>query len=261
MVAAVLLAKPVAKVDDMTDRENGYGKTTPVVEGFRHGVSPVFAVLAALLTLIMGLGICPAALADDPADGQSGTSTFTDDITDTDNLLGADLAAVSDAIAATRESTGVSVRLMYLPSFGTEDQPEQWAASVLESMDPERNTVMLAVASGDGNLVVAVSSNSDEWLRRQQTVEELSDAAAQPLQEQSTPDWAGAATAMMDELVKAKQTSTSSSSVMIGVLVLAGVLAALVAVIVVTAVIRSRRKAKARAGKARRRHKAPAKRS
>ena len=43
----------------------------------------------------------------------------------------------------------------------------------MESLDPKPNTVLLAVASNDGNLVVAVSSNSDEWLKKKSTVDAL----------------------------------------------------------------------------------------
>ena len=92
------------------------------------------------------------------------------------------------------EQTGVSVRLLYLSSFSAgEGQVDQWASDVLESTDPEPNTVLLAVASHDGNLVVAVSANSDEWLHRQSTVDELSQAALDPLVENDTPDWSASA--------------------------------------------------------------------
>lgn len=265
MPAADLLAKPTAKVDDMTDRENGYGKSASVVEGLRHGVLPVLAVCAMVLVVAFGGAYAPMALADDGSgtgsSGDSsvtdqGTSTFTDDITDTNNLLGADLSAVTDAIKKTKQDTGVTVKLMYIPSFGTTDKPAKWASDVLEALKPEHNTVMMAVASEDGNLVVAVSSNSDEWLKKQQTVDDLSKVATDPLLK-DTPDWAGAATAMMDEIAKVKQTSTSSSTVTVGIVVMVAVLAVLVVIIVVTAIIRSHRKKKARKGKARRRHKAP----
>ena len=58
---------------------------------------------------------------------------------------------------------------------------------------------MLAVASNDGNLVVAVSSNSEEWLKKKSTVDALSDAAQKPLME-SDPDWAKSATDMMNQI-------------------------------------------------------------
>lgn len=252
MPAVGPLANPAANVDDMTNRAIADGKTTYVVERYRRGVSPVFAVLALIVTMIMCIGFSPIALADDATgsdpettttDTSGTTSTVTDDITDVSNLLGSDLTKVSDAIATTKQETGVSVRLMYLPTFGSKNNPQQWASKVLEDIHPDPNTVMLAVASDDGNLVVAVSSNSDEWLKKQQTVDDLSKVATDPLLK-DTPDWAGSATAMMDEIVKLKKTSTSSSSVMIGVIVFAVVLVVLIAVIVATVLIRRRIKRK-----------------
>lgn len=246
--ATCFLAKPVAMVDDMTNHEITAEKTTYVVERYRHGVSPVFAMLALLLIVILSLGNSQIAVADDgtsstPSTNSGSSSTFTDDITDTNNLLGENLSKVTDAIQQTKNDTGVSVRLMYLPTFGTTDKPEQWANDVLEAVSPAKNTVMLAVASNDGNLVVAVSSNSDEWLKRQTTVDALSKAAADPLLK-STPDWAGAATAMMDEIAKQRKTATSTSTVVIGVVVLVIVLVVLVAIIGATVVIRRRIKRK-----------------
>ena len=259
------LAKPAAKVDDMTERGIRYGKTTNVVEGFAHGVSPMIATVTTLLATLAAL-LCltmpSPALADEAggagdAGGDAGaTSSQTQSattgagaITDVDNLLGGDLTRISDRIDEVREQTGVSVRLMYLPTFGEIDDSDQWATSVLEALSPERNTVMLAVAANDGKMVVAVSSNSDEWLRRKTTVDALSDAAAGPLQG-TTADWAGAADAMMDELVRRKQTSTSSSSVTAGVVVMGGVLVVLVVVVGATALVRHRG---AHSGDARRR--------
>ncbi|WP_239512559.1 TPM domain-containing protein [Bifidobacterium aerophilum] len=215
-----------------------------------------------LLAVILGLGnYSVTAFADDDKSsdqssqsdqsgqgdqsGQTGgsTSTFTDDITDTNNLLGENLSTVTDAIKKTKEETGVTVRLMYLPSFGDTEKPAKWASDVLEGFSPAKNTVMLAVAANDGNLVVAVSSNSDEWLKKQTTVDDLSKAATDPLLK-STPDWAGAATAMMDEIVKQSKTSTSSSTVVVGIVVMAVVLVVLIAIIAATVVIRRRMKRK-----------------
>ncbi|NMM93637.1 hypothetical protein G1C95_0822 [Bifidobacterium sp. DSM 109957] len=209
----------------------------------------VCAICAVALVMLSGLWITPNAYGDNSSDGSnsdSGTSsgvTITENITDTENLLGSHVNEVSDAIDNTEKETGVHVHLLFLSSFNSEQTPQKWAASVLESTDPDPNTVMLAVASNDGNLVVAVSSNSEEWLKKQSTVDELSAAAQKPLME-STPNWAGAATAMMDEIAKAKTTATSSTTVIIGVAVMAGVLVVLIVVIVVTMSIRRRRKAK-----------------
>ena len=151
-------------------------------------------LLSMLLCCAMMLWITPVGSAED----NTGTGiTATENITDTENLLGSNVAEITDAISATKQETGVTVHLLYLASFNTEEKPAKWASALLESLDPKPNTVLLAVASNDGNLVVAVSSNSDEWLKKKSTVDALSDAAQKPLME-STPDWSKSATDMMD---------------------------------------------------------------
>lgn len=209
-------------------------------------VCAVFACIALVLAC-MSLTVNAYGDNSDPSANDSNSSnssnsgvTITDNITDTENLLGSHAAEVTDAIAQTEQETGVHVHLLYLSSFNSEQTPQQWASNVLESTDPQPNTVLLAVASNDGNLVVAVSSNSDEWLRNQDTVDKLSDAAQAPLMK-STPDWPGAATAMMDQIAQAKKTTTSRSTVMLGVAIMVGVLVVL-AIVAVVMVKRRRRK-------------------
>ncbi|MBT1172279.1 TPM domain-containing protein [Bifidobacterium sp. MA2] len=169
------------------------------------------------------------------------TGTMTNKITDPQNLLGSNVSAVTDKIKETEETTGVHVRLQYVESFGTDAKPSTWASRALEATNPDPNTVLLAVASGDGNLVVAVSSNSDEWLRDEATVDELSKAATAPLAKQNDQNWSGAAIAMMNEIKQQKQTSTNSRTIRIGVIVMGVVLVLLVIVIVITVVVRRRR--------------------
>ncbi|WP_152209076.1 TPM domain-containing protein [Bifidobacterium cebidarum] len=180
--------------------------------------------------------------ANDSNSSNSGV-TITDNITDTENLLGSHAAEVTDAIAKTEQETGVHVHLLYLSSFNSDQTPQKWASTVLESTNPKPNTVLLAVASNDGNLVVAVSSNSDEWLKSQETVDKLSAAAQEPLMK-STPDWPGSATSMMEQIIQSKKTSTSSSSVTIGVIAMIVVLVVLVIVVALMIIIRVRSKGK-----------------
>ncbi|PLS30147.1 hypothetical protein Uis1B_2030 [Bifidobacterium margollesii] len=150
--------------------------------------------------------------------------TITEDITDTENLLGDNLGKVMDSVKSTKSETGVRVKLLFIPNFIEGEDPQQWAARVLKSTNPDPNTVMLAVASEQGNLVVAVSSNSDEWLKSQKTVDDLSQAALSPLTEGDTPDWSGSAIAMMDQIKTVKKTSTSSSITNLGVWIFVGCL-------------------------------------
>ncbi|WP_161388720.1 TPM domain-containing protein [Bifidobacterium longum] len=184
--------------------------------------------------------------SSDSSDSSSSTDsgvTITENITDTENLLGSHAAEVTDAIAKTEKETGVHVHLLYLSSFNSQQKPGDWAATVMESMNPKPNTVMLAVASNDGNLVVVVSKNSDKWLLDNKTVDKLSEAAQQPLLE-NPPSWSGAATAMMDQIVKSKKASTSSSTVIVGIIIMGVVLVALVIIIVVMVVIHRRKEIK-----------------
>lgn len=223
----------------------------------RHGIRRAFAGFATLLVMIcLTLAVALATVLPAPSAFAVQTGTMTNEITDPQNLLGSNVSTVSDRIKQTEEETGVHVHLQYVESFGADDKPSQWAKQVLEATNPEPNTVLLAVASGDGNLVVAVSSNSDEWLRDEKTVDELSRAATAPLAKQDDQDWSGAAIAMMDEIKQQKQTSTNSRTIRIGLIVMGCVLVLLVIVIATTVTLRRRRKArrgsasKARADKA-----------
>lgn len=137
----------------------------------------VLSVIMLFAALLVGATGAQMAAADDSpspsASESSSPSALVEDsqgyITDPQNLLGDNLTKVIDAANRTKQETGVTVRLLYLESFNTTEKPEQWASQLLESLNPPANTVMLAVASHDGNLVVVVSPNSDEWLRSQST--------------------------------------------------------------------------------------------
>ena len=206
------LAQPDGTVDAMSSVSVCNEKNGAVVGEHMHlgsvGVSrnggrtakgwniAICMLLASVLGLCLMLWITPPVHADDSA----GLGiTATDDITDTQNLLGSNVSEITDAINQTKKETGVTVRLVYLDSFNAKGKPDKWVSALLESLNPKPNTVMLAVASNDGNLVVAVSSNSEEWLKKKSTVDALSDAAQKPLME-SDPDWAKSATDMMNQI-------------------------------------------------------------
>lgn len=237
----------------MSESNNADGKTGIVVERLTaHRLSTavsnpckwLVSALAATLALIMW--ITPVGLADETGedtDPDLDGGALTSSITDTENLLGSNVTEVTDAIDQLHEQTGVSVRLLYLSSFSAgEGQVDQWASDVLESTDPEPNTVLLAVASHDGNLVVAVSANSDEWLHRQSTVDELSQAALDPLVENDTPDWSASALDMIEQINVVYRTATSPSVIVIGAAALGGVVVILAIVVVVMLVRRRRRR-------------------
>ena len=168
-------------------------KTSP---GCLLAMRRVLAVLLSMVLMVCVFGPTKA-FADEP---ETGSGTMTDTITDPQNLLGSDVGSVKDAIKETAEQTGVSVRLLYLPHFYEGVKPEIWASRALESMKPAQDTVMLAVASQDGKLVVAVSSNSQAWLKDQSSVDQLSQAALEPVTKGRNPDWVGSAKAMMDQV-------------------------------------------------------------
>lgn len=259
-----------AKVDDMVNSSRARAHGVDVVARRRDGGIAglrVIARMAIAVIVIMALGVlCMAerAMADEStpsrsSDSSSGSASssasasssdsasasLNDSITDTENLLGSDFSRVSDAITETRKTTGVSVRLLYVAHFPEGKKPASWAANLLNSLEPPSNTVMLAVGSDDGSLVVAVSSNSDSWLRSQSSVDALSDAAAKPLMSENGRDWAASALALMSQISTLKHSSTSSTASWIGV----GILIAGLAVLIVVAVVVTKRR--------RRRHAAP----
>lgn len=240
-------------VEGMSESNNADGKTGIVVErltarrlsaAVSNPCKWLVSALAATLALIMW--ITPVGLADETGedtDPDLDGGALTSSITDTENLLGSNVTEVTDAIDQLHEQTGVSVRLLYLSSFSAgEGQVDQWASDVLESTDPEPNTVLLAVASHDGNLVVAVSANSDEWLHRQSTVDELSQAALDPLVESDTPDWSASALDMIEQINVVYRTATSPSVIVIGAAALGGVVVILAIVAVVMLIRRRRRR-------------------
>lgn len=238
----------IGKTDDVVE-ENALllssGVASTMVKRVNRWNGAIFAILAILLSVMMCLWITPYAKADETSESDSGNSrtsdaTMTDNITDTQNLLGASMAQITDAMSSTRQKTGVTVRLLYLESFDDTEDPSQWTQDVLQSINPVENTVMLAVASGDGNLVVAVSANSQDWLKSQDTVDDLSAVAAEPLT-QDTPDWAGSALAMMDEIVAIKQNIDSTKTTIIAVASIAGVVVVVIVGLVGVVMWRSRR--------------------
>lgn len=230
-------------VPDMLNAMGSHNRTQGSTNRRRHILSVFVAVFAAIVLCLASL---PAAFGDDatptsepsPTSGDEPTTgTVSEEITDPDNLLGDNVTEVKDAIELTEKDEGVHVRLLYLESFTEGVEPGDWASQVLEATSPKPNTVMLAVASDDGNLVVAVSKNSDEWLTRQETVDKLSDAAVAPIAQQP-PNWAGSAIALMDELATVHHTSTSSGLSRAGIIALIGVLAGLVVITIVVMLVR-----------------------
>lgn len=151
----------------------------------------------------------------------------TDSITDTENLLGDSVTKVSDMISITKKQTGVSVKLLYLSNFTGNKNPSKWASDLLTSTNPDRNTVLLAVATHDGKLVVAVSSNSDEWLKRKTTVDLLSDAAYRPLISSQGADWSQSAIMLMKQIVRFKKTSVTSRTSVVSTIVMVVIIVAL----------------------------------
>ena len=247
------MTQPTAMVGGMSESNNADGGTGIVVErltarrlsaAVSNPCKWLVSALAATLALIMW--ITPVGLADETGedtDPDLDGGALTSSITDTENLLGSNVTEVTDAIDQLHEQTGVSVRLLYLSSSSAgEGQVDQWASDVLESTAPEPNTVLLAVASHDGNLVVAVSANSDEWLHRQSTVDELSQAALDPLVENDTPDWSASALDMIEQINVVHRTATSPSVIVIGAAALGGVVVILAIVVVVMLVRRRRRR-------------------
>lgn len=178
--------------------------TVLVRKVLQHCWSGITAV--SLMLVIMCCCVIPHVAAAQPpkANVQGSQGTLTANITDPQNLLGSHVGAVTDAIQDTEHATGVHVRLLYVTSFDQSGNPDKWASNVLESSHPKPNTVLLAVATKDGNLVVAVSANSENWLRKQSTVDDLSQAALAPIADSNTPDWVESAQALMRQVKEQK---------------------------------------------------------
>lgn len=180
----------------------------------RHSSAITVTSIVIMLMVVVFSGLCmlPQALAAD-GDQDSNSSSANnssivigDNIIDSENLLGSNLNRVNDSITQVQQQTGVRLQLMYIPSFSDNGKPQQWAERYLTNTGAPRNTVFMAVASQDGNVVVVVSKGSDTWLSNTDTVNRLSDAALQPLT-QETPDWSGAAIALANAIISEKHPS------------------------------------------------------
>lgn len=207
-----LFARPRLRSDDAPGQaQPSNGRAISMLRAFVVAIAAFVAIAVAV-----GMGMALPAYADSASSSSSSSSSssnssssadeqVTDNVTDTQNLLGGNISKVTDAITAVKKQTGVTLKLLYLPSFDTTEKPATWAESVLNSTHPVKNTVMLAVASQDGDLVVVVSSNSDSWLRDSSTVNALSDAALGPIVKNPSPDWAQSAIALADKIISIKQ--------------------------------------------------------
>jgi len=196
---------------DMSPAPSKQKKGTPVAkwdQGMRTAPlrsTIVVRVVMALIVLLASVHLSPLTASAADEENLSVTST----ITDTQNLLGSSMGKVSDAVDDVLETTGVTLNLLYLPKFEEGTKPEEWAERLLNITQPKKNTVMLAVASEEGNLVVVVSKNSDQWLKNQSVVDAFSDAAAEPLVTGDTPDWAGSAISLAEK-IKAEKAGIDS---------------------------------------------------
>jgi hypothetical protein len=175
-----------------------------IVDTLQHrgiaGIRVFITLFLCVCALVIACLANPSQAFSAQNQGGSSAAQEATTITDTQNLLGSGLTRVSDEVETVRRTTGVTVDLLYLPTFDTNMSAQQWAEEQLRSTHPRKNTVMLALASQKGQMVVVVSDNSDQWLRNNGTVSALSDAAAKPLNAAS-PDWSGAALSLCDEIV------------------------------------------------------------
>lgn len=233
----------------MALRTMRYGKTGHVVgasaqRGF-FGVSlpklSTIGRLMALLCALMCMVSVAVALPETAAQADDNDQTsFSQDVTDPFNVLGSNLTKVTDAIARTYRSTGVSVKLSYMEHFQGADDPDQWAQESLDATNPKPNTVLLAAALNDGKIVVAVSGNSESWLHSRHAADELLKSAYTPVSGKN-PDWAGSAQALMDTVSRLKTESENAARMWIWVAVGAGVVVIAIAIAVAVIVLRRRR--------------------
>lgn len=207
-----------------------------------HGASRDFADLAkaAAVWVLTVLSMLVWVVAAAGVAHAESSSTARNDVTDTQNLLGSDLSKVCDEMDRTYQQTGVRVKLLYLAHFGNTKDPEKYVADTLQSMKPGPNTVMLAIASNDGRLVVVVSHGSASWLTNRTNIDKLSEAAFEPIERGQSPDWSGAAIDMMKQICTLKQHDDMVTTLWIAV-PLGGLGIALMAVVVVIFLSRHRR--------------------
>jgi uncharacterized membrane protein YgcG len=127
-------------------------------------------------------------------------------ITDTQNLLGAQGSAIQEKVDALQKDTGVTLNLLFVDSFNLKKLDKttisKWVNARLDFTKPAKNTLLLAVASQDGQMALAVSKGSDSWLASQVDTT-LSDAAAAPLARKN-PNWTGSVTALIAAVRQAK---------------------------------------------------------
>ena len=119
---------PAAKVEDMSTANREDGKTTIVVLASEPSYSAsgnmvrkwlVCAICALVAVAMNAMWITANAYGDNSGDSSDSSSsstdsgvTITENITDTENLLGSHAAEVTDAIAKTEKETGVHVHLL-----------------------------------------------------------------------------------------------------------------------------------------------------
>lgn len=232
------MSASILRLTDTVESSRGFnwGLVGPQQQS-RRGFHRVLELILSFLVAAIAASLVFVFAAPAQAAGQS-MGQISADVTDPQNLLGGNVSHVNDEIASTKQETGVTVRLLYLANFSGTKDPDKWAGESLQSTKPPANTVLLAVASNDGRLVVAVSNNSDNWLKGKDHVSQLSQAALGPIQKGDNPDWSGSACAMMDEIKVLHQQEASKKPKMI----IAVSIAVVVVLMVIAAVILLRRR-------------------
>ncbi|MCI1935940.1 MAG: TPM domain-containing protein [Bifidobacteriaceae bacterium] len=225
-------------VDEWAESRTSAVRVRPSVPSPSRAWSVLASLLAAVLVTVLTCGAfllaspvhAFAADSDSSSETSGENTTITSNITDTQNLLGSDIGKVTDAIDEVKTQTGVTLNLLYLPAFDSSQKTETWASALLESTKPKKNTVMLAVASEEGSLVVVVSKNSDSWLRNETTVDSLSEAALTPIVSGTTPNWSGSAIMLAHKIESVKSENDAAPVRQVSIIVLIVVLVVLVAV-------------------------------
>lgn len=155
----------------------------------------IIVLICALICLFVTAGIPVIA-----------TAQTRPTITDTQNLLGSQGSKVQSDLDDLKKDTGVTLNLLFVDSFGVKKLDKKtigtWVNARLNFTKPDKNTLLLAVASQDGRMALAVSKGSDKWLSSQVDTT-LSDAAAAPLARRN-PDWTGSVTALVRSVRRIK---------------------------------------------------------
>ena len=176
--------------------------------------------LAAVLTL-SAVAVWPAAAASAEPPVTIPPGEY---VVDDSGVLGGEAAEVTDAITEVQSDTGYTLYVVYVDSFTDPSNATAWARDVVTAKNMGPTEALLAVATEQRNLQVAVLDDSRIDFDRQQAVGEAALETLRASGDPSAEDWAQAAVDAAETLGSGQSagssTNSSSGSSMVPLLVL-----------------------------------------